>query len=73
MNTTHETHDFPRIRIRRATRHKLKAQALRHEMTMQDYIDWLVTRDIEGHTDGIRGKTSTGISMIVSQGRKNAK
>lgn len=48
MNTAHESFDFPRVRMRRETRQKLKAQAVKKEMTMQDYLDWLLSReDIE--------------------------
>jgi hypothetical protein len=38
--------------MRRETRQKLKAQALRLEMTMQAYLDWLLDKEAMAIQEG---------------------
>jgi hypothetical protein len=41
MHTMNETNRNPVIRVYARTRQKLKVQAAQHNMTMQDYVEWL--------------------------------
>lgn len=43
MHTMKETNRNPVIRVYPQTRKKLKVQAALRSMTMQDYVEWLVT------------------------------
>lgn len=42
MHTMNEPNRNPVIRVYPHTRKKLKVQAAQHNMTMQDYVEWLV-------------------------------
>jgi hypothetical protein len=56
MHIMSETNRNPVIRVYPHTRTKLKVQAAQHEMTMQDYVEWLVTEQEKRE----RGKDATG-------------
>lgn len=47
MHTMSETNRNPVIRVYPHTRQKLKVRAAQRGMTMQDYVEWLVSRDTE--------------------------
>lgn len=52
MHTVNTTNKNPEIRVYPHTRTKLKVQAAQHNMTMLDYVEWLVNQQIEREKKG---------------------